>query len=288
MMFLNGFPVSTQNGPSPQQPEQQKRIEQQKPEQQEKEPIGSDAPTCFVSPGAPPPPPPPPPPPSAGPCPPAPPPPPSGGAVPPAPPPPPAGGSGKVGGQGGSTDLAAALAGAKLRKTVKDDGAAPASKPSSSSGGGGGGNLMGEMSAILARRRKAADKPVAAVKEPGNGELSPTVSKLPGSGETNMPKEKSVSTPRPKSLTATQNDPISSSIPSAPSNPTQGPGSRLKVATKNSDCAEGDGDIARIKQEIIEEVKKELQQMKEEIIKGKVSNYFKSEVIFHKSNKKQE
>uniref|UniRef100_A0A3Q2C770 Ena/VASP-like protein n=1 Tax=Cyprinodon variegatus TaxID=28743 RepID=A0A3Q2C770_CYPVA len=258
MMFLNGFPVSTQNGPSPQQPEQQKRIEQQKPEQQEKEPIGSDAPTCFVSPGAPPPPPPPPPPPSAGPCPPAPPPPPSGGAVPPAPPPPPAGGSGKVGGQGGSTDLAAALAGAKLRKTVKDDGAAPASKPSSSSGGGGGGNLMGEMSAILARRRKAADKPVAAVKEPGNGELSPTVSKLPGSGETNMPKEKSVSTPR------------------------------LKVATKNSDCAEGDGDIARIKQEIIEEVKKELQQMKEEIIKGKVSNYFKSEVIFHKSNKKQE
>lgn len=89
------------------------RLERQKQEQLEREQKRPDTPAS--SPAAPPAPPPPPP----APTPPAPPPPPCGGAVPPAPPPPPEGGSGKVGGQGGGNDLASALAGAKLRKTVK-------------------------------------------------------------------------------------------------------------------------------------------------------------------------
>ncbi|KAJ4929573.1 hypothetical protein JOQ06_018596 [Pogonophryne albipinna] len=68
--------------------------------------------------------------------------------VPPAPPPPPSGGS------GGGNNLATALSGAKLRKTVKDEGGAAAPPPTSasSSEGGGGAGLMGEMSAIFARR----------------------------------------------------------------------------------------------------------------------------------------
>ncbi|XP_008426859.1 vasodilator-stimulated phosphoprotein-like isoform X2 [Poecilia reticulata] len=261
---LSGFGSagSANNGPSPQQLEEQKRLEQQKQEQLEREQKRSDTPAS--SPAAPPAPPPPPPAPTP-PAPPPPPPPPSGGAVPPAPPPPPAGGSGKVGGQGGGSDLASALAGAKLRKTVKDEGAASAPAPapkascSSSSDGGGGGGLMGEMSAILARRKKAADKPVEKVKEPSAEECAPANAKFFGSGEINELKYKSASTPRPK--TATQKD-ISSSTSA------QSPGSRLKVVKKKSDNEEGDGDMERVKQEIIEEVKKELNKIKDEIIKA--------------------
>ncbi|XP_043997469.1 vasodilator-stimulated phosphoprotein-like isoform X2 [Gambusia affinis] len=257
----SGSTGSANNGPSPQQLEEQKRLERQKQEQLEREQKRPDTPAS--SPAAPPAAPPAPPPPPPAPTPPAPPPPPSGGTVPPAPPPPPAGGSGKVGGQGGGSDLASALAGAKLRKAVKDEGAASAPAPkapsSSSSGGGGGGGLMGEMSAILARRKKAADKPLEKVKEPCDEECAPVNAKFSGSGETNEPKYKSASTPRPK--TATQKD-ISCSTSA------QSPGSRLKVVKKKSDGEEGDDDMERVKQEIIEEVKKELNKMKDEIIKA--------------------
>lgn len=130
------------------------------------------APPAPPPPPAPPAPPPPPgPPPSSAPCPPAPPLPPSGGTTPNAPSPPDAGGGG----------LAAALAGAKLRKCNKvpictftlmhtesvfsqlkmflhiqvEGETTQVQKPANSGGGGGGdggGGLMGEMSAILARR----------------------------------------------------------------------------------------------------------------------------------------
>ncbi|KAM4726206.1 vasodilator-stimulated phosphoprotein-like [Anableps anableps] len=273
VLNASGSAGSTPNGQSPQKLEEQKRLERQKQEQPEKDQKSPAPPASSpaVSPAAPPAPPPPPLGPTSpptGPCPPAPPPPPSGGIVPPAPPLPPAGGNGEVAKQGGSNDLASALAGAKLRKTVKDEGAAsaPVSKPSSSSSssGGGGGGLMGEMSAILARRRKAADKPVEKVKEPCDEECVPSVSKFSGSGaEINEPKDKSASTPRPK--TAAQ---ISSSSSCAPSNSAQSSGSRLRVVKKKSDSEEGVGDIERVKQEIIEEVKKELAKMKEEIIKA--------------------
>ncbi|XP_044079382.1 vasodilator-stimulated phosphoprotein-like isoform X4 [Siniperca chuatsi] len=235
---------AAQDGLSAQELEHQRRLECQRQEQLEKERLererqtsaaASAPPAPSAPPAAPPappaPPPPPGPPPSSGLCPPAPPPPPPGGMILPAPPPPPAGGSGG----GGGNNLAAALAGAKLRKTVKDElETAPVPKPASSSGGGGGGGggLMGEMSAILARRRKAADNP-AAKKEDSDC----SVSKFSGPREINgKPKEKSATMPR------------------------------MKVVKKDSDGAGSDIDMERIKQEILEEVKKELQKVKDEII----------------------
>ncbi|XP_068577506.1 vasodilator-stimulated phosphoprotein-like isoform X2 [Cebidichthys violaceus] len=264
---------TAQTGPSVQELEYQRRLERQRQDQQEKERLEREMQTSVAPPAppaappAPPAPPPPPlPPPSSGPCPPAPPPPPPGGMVPPAPPPPPAGGSG---GGGGVNDLAAALSGAKLRKAVKDEGAVAASspkpEPSSGGSGGGGGGLMGEMSAILARRRKAADNPASKTVEPHNEDSDSSISKLSGAGEIDgKPKEKAAINPRPKSLTNHQKD--SSPSSSTSSNATTTPVSRMKVVKTNSDGAGNNSDMERIKQEILEEVKKELQKVKEEII----------------------
>ncbi|XP_036974625.1 vasodilator-stimulated phosphoprotein-like isoform X1 [Acanthopagrus latus] len=260
----------SQNEPSAQELEHQKRLERQREEQQEKERLEREKqasaaasvspapPTPTAVPPAPPPPPGPPP--SSGACPPAPPPPPPGGMVPPAPPPPPAGGSG---GGGGGSDLAAALAGTKLRKTVKDEG--EAATPAQSSSGGGGGNLMGEMSAILARRRKAADNPTSRKVGSCNEDTDSSISKVSVPREIDgKTKEKSATMPRPKSLTNNQRD--YSQSPSSNSSTTSG--SRMKVVKKNSDGEGRESDMERIKQEILEEVKKELQKVKEEIIKA--------------------
>ncbi|XP_026184928.1 vasodilator-stimulated phosphoprotein-like isoform X2 [Mastacembelus armatus] len=227
-----------QNGLSAQELEHQRRLEVQKQEErleQERQALNASSPPAPPTPpAAPAPPPPPGPPPSPGLCPPAPPPPPSGGMVPPAPPPLPAGGNAGGNAGGGGNNLAAALAGAKLRKSSKDEGgaAAPAPKPTCSSGGGGGGDLMGEMSAILARRRKVADSPAAKKEEPQNEDSESLVSK--STGERNQ--EKSATMPR------------------------------MKLVKKNSDNSTSDNDMDRIKQEILEEMKKELHKVKEEII----------------------
>ncbi|XP_034745881.1 vasodilator-stimulated phosphoprotein-like isoform X2 [Etheostoma cragini] len=268
-----------QNGPSAHELETQRRLERHRQEQQEKghlerERQSSAAAADPVAPPAPPAGPPTPPAtplPSSGPCPPAPPPLPPGGIVPPAPPPPPAGGNGGGRGEsGGGNDLAAALAGAKLRKTIKDEGgaAAPSPKSASSSSGGGGGCLMGEMSAMLARRRKAADNPAAKNLEPHNEDCDSSISKFSGPGEINeKPKEKSATIPRPNSLTNHQKDSShNSSNSTSSSNSVTTPVSRFQVVKKNSDGAGSGCDLERIKQEIIEEVKKELQKVKEEII----------------------
>ncbi|KAM7375882.1 hypothetical protein PAMP_005647 [Pampus punctatissimus] len=111
------------------------------------------APPPMAGPPAPPPPPGPPPP----------------MAVPPPMPPPLPTGGGPPGGPPGvqhqPSGLAAALAGAKLRKVHRDESSPPGSSGKSdsnrSSGGSGGGGegLMQEMNALLARRRKASEKP---------------------------------------------------------------------------------------------------------------------------------
>ncbi|XP_018526172.1 vasodilator-stimulated phosphoprotein isoform X2 [Lates calcarifer] len=263
------LPRPVSNGPSPEELEQQRRMEQQRLEQQERErqererqereqqererlererqaaavpvpPAPPLAPGGVIPPPAPPPPPGPPP--AAG-IPPPPGPPPSG--PPPAPPLPAAGGGGGGGGGGGlggSGGLAAALAGAKLRKVSKQEDGAPAtpigrgdpSRSSNSSiGGGGGGDFMGEMSAILARRRKAADtgeKPP--VKTQDNDDSEPQ-----GQSETlRRPWEKASMT-------------------------------RVKPAANSNDAGGADdSDLEKMKQEILEEVRKELQKVKEEII----------------------
>ncbi|XP_071327972.1 vasodilator-stimulated phosphoprotein isoform X2 [Trachinotus anak] len=276
------LPRPVSNGPSPEELEQQRRLEQQRLEQQERErqererqererlererqaaavPIPPAPPLALGGVAPPPAPPPPPgPPPAAG-IPPPPGPPPSG--PPPAPPLPAAGGGGIGGGEGGGGGgLAAAIAGAKLRKVSKEDtgSAAPlgrvdSSRSSNSSiGGGGGGGLMGEMSAILARRRKAAD----------TGEKPPVKTQENDDSE---PQGQSDTIRRPwEKSSMTRNNSIAKNMDSTPS---LSQGSRVKPAGNSNDAAGmDDSDLEKMKQEILEEVRKELQKVKEEIIRA--------------------
>ncbi|XP_030640782.1 enah/Vasp-like a [Chanos chanos] len=190
----------------------------------------SAAPVC--APPAPPPPPGPPPP---------------IAAPPPTPPPPPL----PTGGGPAPSGLAAALAGAKLRKVQRPEeassgGLGAKNDANRSSGGGGGGEgLMQEMNALLARRRKASEK---AEKEDGqseetNGSPSP-ITRGPGQQNSTDPAKR----PWERS---------NSSDKSAAA-------SRVRAGGSSS---EGDSlDIDRIKQEILEEVVRELHKVKDEII----------------------
>uniref|UniRef100_A0A5F9DJV9 Uncharacterized protein n=1 Tax=Oryctolagus cuniculus TaxID=9986 RepID=A0A5F9DJV9_RABIT len=145
--------------------------------------ICSQRPTLLQRASAPPPPPVPPPPP---------------GATPPPPPPLPAGGA-----QGASHDessvsgLAAALAGAKLRRVQRPEDASGGSSPSGTSksdanrasSGGGGGGLMEEMNKLLAKRRKAAsqtDRPVDRKEDESQTE-DPNTSPSPGTRAASQP-----------------------------------------------------------------------------------------------------
>ncbi|XP_016887752.1 vasodilator-stimulated phosphoprotein isoform X2 [Cynoglossus semilaevis] len=282
------LPRPVSNGPSPEELEQQRRLEQQKLEQQERErqererqereqqererlererqaaavPIPPAPPLASGGVVPPPPPPPPPGPPPACSIPPPPGPPPGG--PPPAPPLPTSGGGGGGGGGGlgGDGGLAAALAGAKLRKVSKEDSGsginrADSSRSSNASiggggGGGGGGGLMGEMSAILARRRKAADtgeKP--SVKTQDNDD-----SESQGQSDTlRRPWEKA---------SMVRNNSITKNLDSTSS---LSQGFRSKAANNSNDAGgSDDSDLEKMKQEILEEVRKELQKVKEEII----------------------
>ncbi|MCJ8733458.1 hypothetical protein PDJAM_G00223650 [Pangasius djambal] len=290
-------PRLVSNGPTQEELEQQRRLEQQRLEQQERERQERERqererqererqaasvmvpPAPPLAPGGPPappaPPPPPGPPPSGGGGPPPPPgPPPSGGGAPPPPAPPlPSAsggeGGGGVGGVGGG--LAAALAGAKLRKVAKQDEggtaapSAPAPAPakpdlsrSSGSGpSGGGGDLMGEMSAILARRRKAADKGEKAPPAPKTEEPSNDDSESQAQSDTlRRPWEKTATIPRNNSVTRGLDSPAFTALTP-----------RLKAAGSSNDAESGDeSELERVKQELLEEVRKELQKVKDEII----------------------
>ncbi|XP_063040530.1 enah/Vasp-like a isoform X2 [Engraulis encrasicolus] len=186
------------------------------------------APMVPMAPVAPPPPPGPPPP-SVGP--------------PPTPPPPPLPAGGGLGGpnQGGApAGLAAALAGAKLRKVQRPEEGSGASGGKSdgsrSSGGSGssGEGLMQEMNALLARRRKASEKPDEdSQKEETNGSPSPI---------TRDPSKKPWDRANSSDKTATL--------------------SRVKAGTSS----DADSEYDRMKQEILEEVVRELHKVKDEII----------------------
>ncbi|XP_072314293.1 enah/Vasp-like a isoform X2 [Eucyclogobius newberryi] len=179
-------------------------------------------PTAVPSP-APPPPPPGPPPPMAVP--------------PPMPPPLPAGG-GPPGGLAGPpqpSGLAAALAGAKLRKVQRDESSPPGSgkadsNRSSGGSGGGGEGLMQEMNALLARRRKASEKPDEDDSS-GRGQNSTDAVKKPWERSNSADKSSLVSRVRPIGSTS-----------------------------------ESDSEFDRMKQEILDEVVRELHKVKDEII----------------------
>ncbi|KAG5265542.1 hypothetical protein AALO_G00243640 [Alosa alosa] len=146
--------------------------------------------------------------------------------------------------------LAAALAGAKLRKVqrseeasgpagVKNDG-----NRSSGGSGGSGEGLMQEMNAILARRRKASEKPDEDnQKEETNGSPSPITrgSSLQNSTDlVKKPWDRANSTDKSSAV------------------------SRVKPVGTSSDGDTTEYD--RMKQEILEEVVRELHKVKDEII----------------------
>ncbi|XP_047657305.1 protein enabled homolog isoform X9 [Tachysurus fulvidraco] len=232
--------------------------------------------------GAPPPPGPPPPPPlpttltpTGLPPPPGPPPPPSGQVVPPAPPPPPApplpsglftpsptGDDNKP-----FSGLAAALAGAKLRKVSRSEEPSiaaaggvvtpSAAKPEAARGNGplpGGGGLMEEMSALLARRRRITEKGASPEPDQKTEEIEATVTpKLSACSTPDMPR-------KPWERTNTINGSKSPVIGRPRSTPT--PTGSLSANGVPSETLDYD----RLKQDILDEMRKELSKLKEELI----------------------
>ncbi|XP_058018683.1 ena/VASP-like protein isoform X13 [Ahaetulla prasina] len=251
-----------QNGPSPDEIEIQRRqaMEQQQQRQESLErrtsttgpalPPGHSSVATGIptSSGGPPPPPPPPPPPT--------------GTAPPPPPPLPAGGGGYSIDDGSMSGLAAALAGAKLRRVQRPEDGSGGSSPSGASKSdanrtsSGGGGLMEEMNKLLAKRRKAAsqsDKPVDKKEEESQNEDAST-SPTP---VTRGPIQQQNSSDAGKKLWERSNSmekPVTSLL------------SRMKPASSSNDVAMDTLDFDRMKQEILEEVVKELHKVKEEII----------------------
>ncbi|XP_032441010.1 protein enabled homolog isoform X9 [Xiphophorus hellerii] len=162
--------------------------------------------------------------------------------------------------------LAAALAGAKLRKVPRSDdaGAALAAALSGAAGAKteargngplpGGGGLMEEMSALLARRRRIAEK--------GS---SPEPDQRSEEGEINTtPKVSACSTPdmprKPWERTNTMNGSKSPVIGRPKSTPT--PTASLSANGVPTESVDYD----RLKQDILDEMRKELSKLKEELI----------------------
>ncbi|XP_070112094.1 protein enabled homolog isoform X3 [Equus przewalskii] len=222
-------------------------------------------------------PPPPPPLPSSGP-PPPPPPPPLPNQVPPPPPPPPAPPLPASGFFAASmsednrplTGLAAAIAGAKLRKVSRmEDASVPSggstigvnsasSKTDSGRGNGplplGGSGLMEEMSALLARRRRIAEKGSTIdtdQKEDKNEDSEPVTSKA-----------SSTSTPEPTRKPWERTNTMNGSKSPVISRPKSAPSSQPSA---NGVQTEG-LDYDRLKQDILDEMRKELTKLKEELI----------------------
>lgn len=224
--------------------------------------------------GPPPPPPPPPLPPILAPL--APPPPGSGHApfpTPPTPPPPPApplpsglfAVSPTLEDNRPMSGLAAALAGAKLRKVPRSDEASGAgfggavaavggAKADPSRGNGplsGGGGLMEEMSALLARRRRIAEKGSSPEPEQRTDEPETTASKVPACSTPELPR-------KPWERTNTMNGSKSPVIGRPKTTPTGSLGTNGMLTEVL--------DYDRLKQDILEEMRKELSRLKEELI----------------------
>ncbi|XP_057883106.1 ena/VASP-like protein isoform X1 [Melospiza georgiana] len=276
-----------QNGPSPDEMEAQRRqvMEQQQQRQESLErrtsttgpalPPGhpSGAAVIPASSGGPPPPPPPPVPP------------PPMGAAPPPPPPLPVG-AGQGAEDGSVSGLAAALAGAKLRRVQRPEDGSGGSSPSGvsksdanrTSSGGGGGGLMEEMNKLLAKRRKAAsqsDKPADKKEEESQNDDASTSPSTSTRGSAQQQQNSSDSGKKPWERSNSVEKPVSSLLSRNPSvvksceakSPTQSHvSSRMKPVSSSNDVAMDALDFDRMKQEILEEVVRELHKVKEEII----------------------
>ncbi|KAM6905844.1 enah/Vasp-like b [Lycodopsis pacificus] len=184
---------------------------------------------------------PPPPPPPPGPPPPGPPPPSAGAPPPPLPPPLPMCGGGDADESPAQTGLAAMIAGAKLRRVQRpQDESSSGAKNDANRSSGGSGGLMEEMNALLARRRKAAsERPEDSQNDDPN---SPSPSTRSGQNATDGAKK-----PWDRANSADRSM-----------------ASRVRPAGGGSDA--DSLDLDRMKQEILEEVFRELHKVKDEII----------------------
>ncbi|XP_069806028.1 ena/VASP-like protein isoform X8 [Dendropsophus ebraccatus] len=262
---------SIQNGPSPDEMEIQRRqimeAQQQRQETLERRtsttgpmvPTGHPSSTSMVASvgGAPAPSSGPPPPPPPGP------PPPSGATPPPAPPLPAGGSQGVVYDDSPASGLAAALAGAKLRKVTRPEDGSGSSSPcgasktdaNRTSSGGGGGGLMEEMNKLLAKRRKAASQ----TEKPGDkkeDECQNEDASLSSSPNTRGPTPQNSADlgKKPWERSNSVEKPVPSLL------------SRMKPVNSSNDVSTDALDFDRMKQEILEEVVRELHKVKEEII----------------------
>ncbi|KGL98085.1 Ena/VASP-like, partial [Charadrius vociferus] len=198
-------------------------------------------------------------------------------------------------GQGAGTEdgsvsgLAAALAGAKLRRVQRPEDGSGGSSPSGvsksdanrTSSGGGGGGLMEEMNKLLAKRRKAAsqsDKPADKKEEESQNDDASTSPSPSTRGPTQQQQNSSDSGKKPWERSNSVEKPVSSLLSRNPSvvksceakSPTQSHvSSRMKPVSSSNDVAMDALDFDRMKQEILEEVVRELHKVKEEIIDGK-------------------
>uniref|UniRef100_H3BZP6 Ena/VASP-like protein n=1 Tax=Tetraodon nigroviridis TaxID=99883 RepID=H3BZP6_TETNG len=280
--------VQRQNGPSSEDNEAQRRYDQMMMEQhqmqahkeRERRTSGSGPPVSaghpamlsvappqvapMAGPPAPPPPPGPPPP----------------MAVPPPMPPPLPTGGGPPGGFPGvqqqPSGLAAALAGAKLRKVHRDESSPPGSGSKSdsnrSSGGSGGGGegLMQEMNALLARRRKASEKPDEDDDDDDDDYFSVVQDDSGGRGQQNS--TDAVKKPWERSNSAEKSSLVSRSEEFNRNQHKETPTQILIVSLLHfrvrpiGSTGEGDTEFDRMKQEILDEVVRELHKVKDEII----------------------
>uniref|UniRef100_A0A8C3Q1R2 Ena/VASP-like protein n=1 Tax=Chrysolophus pictus TaxID=9089 RepID=A0A8C3Q1R2_CHRPC len=149
------------------------------------------------------------------------------------------------------------------------------------SSGGGSGGLMEEMNKLLAKRRKAAsqsDKPGDKKEEEGQNDDASTSPSTSTRGPTQQQQNSSDSGKKPWERSNSVEKPVSSLLSRNPSmvksceakSPTQSHvSSRMKPVSSSNDVAMDALDFDRMKQEILEEVVRELHKVKEEIIDGK-------------------
>ncbi|OXB78986.1 UNVERIFIED_CONTAM: hypothetical protein H355_004529, partial [Colinus virginianus] len=174
-------------------------------------------------------------------------------------------GQGAASEDGSVSGLAAALAGAKLRRVQRPEDGSGGSSPSGvsksdanrTSSGGGSGGLMEEMNKLLAKRRKAAsqsDKPGDKKEEESQNDDASTSPSTSTRGPTQQQQNSSDSGKKPWERSNSVEKPVSSLL------------SRMKPVSSSNDVAMDALDFDRMKQEILEEVVRELHKVKEEII----------------------
>ncbi|XP_067098187.1 enah/Vasp-like b [Osmerus mordax] len=224
-----------------QQQQMQAHLERERRSSNSGSPFPGHPAVLSVAPPAPMPPPmsmgggPPPPPPPPGPPPPA-----AGAPPPPLPPPLPMGGG--MDEPPAQTGLAAMIAGAKLRRVQRseDNSSGSGAKNDANRTSGGSGGLMEEMNALLARRKAASEKPEDSLNDDPN---SPSPITRGGQNATDGVKK-----PWDRANSAERSSLVS----------------RVRPVGSNSDTDALDFD--RMKQEILEEVVRELHKVKDEII----------------------